>query len=169
MENRHANQQGSAPHGYEHRDADIHVLLKFAVSLAVLIIVVLFAMHWTFNYLSKVETLGPPASPFENARVLPPQPRLQVEPHEDLTSYCYGQKQELESYGWVDKANGVVRIPVDLAMELVLKHGLQARPAGEAARDVSAPVSEAETNVPRPIGEQGPCGYLTQPQIAEKK
>ena len=33
----------------------------------------------------------------------------------------------LESYGWVDKNAGVVRIPIDEAMKLTLERGLPAR------------------------------------------
>ena len=34
----------------------------------------------------------------------------------------------LDSYGWVDKNAGVVRIPIDEAMKLTLERGLPARP-----------------------------------------
>ena len=64
--------------GYERRDADVRALLKFGVGLAVTLVIVILAMRWTFSFLSKEEPLGPPPTPFENARVLPPQPRLQL-------------------------------------------------------------------------------------------
>ena len=35
----------------------------------------------------------------------------------------------LDSYGWVDKNAGVVRIPIDEAMKLTLERGLPARPS----------------------------------------
>ena len=33
------------------------------------------------------------------------------------------QREQLETYGWVDKEGGVVRIPIERAMDLVLEHG----------------------------------------------
>jgi hypothetical protein len=33
----------------------------------------------------------------------------------------------LDSYGWVDKDAGIVRIPVDRAMEILAKKGLPSR------------------------------------------
>ena len=44
-----------------------------------------------FGFYGKEQSLGQPASPFENARVLPPRPRLQVEPRADLHAYCVQQ------------------------------------------------------------------------------
>ena len=73
------------------------------------------------------------SAPFEDVRVLPPNPKLQVAPRTELESYREIDKQELDTYGWVDKHNGVVRIPIDRAMDLVLQRGLPARPAESAA------------------------------------
>jgi len=119
--------------GYERRDADVRKLVQFGFWLAVILVVVLLAMHWVFSYYAKSQQLGPPASPFENARVLPPAPRLQANPRQDLLGYREQQQRELETYGWVDQPNGVVRIPIDRAMDLLLQRGLPTRAAPAAA------------------------------------
>ena len=93
----------------------------------------MWAMVHTYNFFAKHESLGPPASPFENQRELPPQPRLQPHPATDLKRYCEVEQQQLTTYGWVDKNNGLVRIPVDRAMDVVLQKGLPARPANQAS------------------------------------
>jgi hypothetical protein len=41
-----------------------------------------------------------------------------------LNDFRAGEKRELEGYGWVDRQNGVVRIPVERAMTLLLERGL---------------------------------------------
>jgi hypothetical protein len=146
--------------GYERHDANVHALLIFAASLAILIIVVLFAMKWTFDFLSKKEPLGPPPTPFENVRALPPQPRLQVEPHQDLRAYCQQELSHLDSYGWVDPQNGIVRIPVDAAMQKVLQQGLPARPAGEATSAAEAKAPIGSVIAPKPVGVDGPCYFI---------
>lgn len=58
---------------------------------------------------------------------LPPEPRLQTNPREDLADLRKAEDQVLESYGWVDKDTGVVRIPIDEAMRLTLERGLPSR------------------------------------------
>jgi hypothetical protein len=148
--------------GYEHADANVRSLYQFGALLAILIIAVMWAMVYTYNFFAKHESLGPPASPFENQRALPPQPRLQPQPATDLKRYCEIEQQQLTTYGWVDQNNGLVRIPVDRAMDMVLEKGLPARPANQVAPEKSVtPVGSAME--PRAMGIAGPCGYLVQP------
>jgi len=123
---------GEAGPGYETRDVNVAALVKFAASLAVILIIVSFGMRWTFNYYAKTQTLGPAATPFENERTIPPLPRLQVAPQKEIHDYWESQQSIVGSYGWVDRQNGVVRIPVDRAMRILLARGLPARSAGAA-------------------------------------
>jgi hypothetical protein len=149
---------------YEHRDANTSDLLKFGLGLIVVLIVVLISMKWMFSYFAKSQPLGPPASPFENVRVLPPQPRLQVKPGADLRSYCSDQMQKLGTYGWVDQGNGVVRIPIDRAIDATIERGLPARPASEAHSSApSVSVSREGASSPN-----GPCAYWV-PEDAKTK
>jgi hypothetical protein len=123
---------GEAGPGYETRDVNVSALLKFAVSLAVILVVVSFGMKWTFDYYAKTQTLGPAATPFEDERTIPPLPRLQVAPQKEIHDYWESQQGIVNSYGWVDRQNGVVRIPVDRAMRILLQRGLPARSAAAA-------------------------------------
>ncbi|HXJ16371.1 MAG TPA: hypothetical protein VNM68_04145 [Candidatus Polarisedimenticolia bacterium] len=154
--------------GYERRDANIPALLQFAFWLAVLLAVTLVGMKWTFSYFNRTEPLGPPASPLvkPGARVLPPSPRLQVQPHLELKDYCEAQQAVVNSYGWVDRQSGVVRIPVDRAMELVLERGLPARPSGEAP-SADASIARVAPTVLGGDDVQGPCGYLAPPTSSQ--
>jgi hypothetical protein len=160
---------GRSPERYERTDASVSGLLKFAVGLAILIVIALFAMKWTFYLFTKVEPLGPPASPFENSRVLPPSPKLQVQPHLELKDYCESQLQQLNSYGWVDQNNGVVRIPMERAMSLVLQRGLPTRSPSQTpvSSSVSDPIQPSQ--VPPVMGVSGPCGYLANPSSEQAK
>ncbi len=120
---------GGAPAGpgYETRDASISGLLKFAASLAVIIVIVSVGMRWTRDYYAKTQNLGPTVTPFENQRIIPPLPRLQVLPQKEIHDYWEAEQDLVNSYGWVDRHNGVVRIPVDRAMRILLQRGLPAR------------------------------------------
>jgi len=127
--------------GYETRDANPASIVKFGVGLAILLIVVAIGMRWVFGFYAHTQNLGPAASPFENARTLPPSPRLQVTPQADIHSYWEKQQEILNSYGWVDEHNGVVRIPIDRAMRLVIERGLPAREAQPQAAKPDASAS----------------------------
>ena len=58
---------------------------------------------------------------------LPPEPRLQTNPRQDMKDLREEEDARLRSYGWVDRNAGVVRIPLDEAMKLTLQRGLPAR------------------------------------------
>lgn len=153
--------------GYEQRDANVKGLLQFAFWMAVVLIVTMFGMRWTFDAFKKVEPMGPTVSPLvtENQRVLPPSPRLQSQPHLELADYCAAQQKEVTSYGWVDQQSGVVHIPIDRAMDLILERGLPARPASEMPTGAAAPPVATPTTAG---GNDllGPCGYLVQHPVA---
>jgi hypothetical protein len=65
---------------------------------------------------------------------VPPEPRLQEHPREDLSELRAREDEILSSYGWVDRNAGVVRIPIDAAMKLTLERGLPARAENEPRR-----------------------------------
>lgn len=57
----------------------------------------------------------------------PPAPRLQEIPAQELQEFRQREAQALGSYGWVESNAGVVRIPIERAMELTLERGLPVR------------------------------------------
>jgi hypothetical protein len=67
-------------------------------------------------------------------RRLPPEPRLQTNPRQDLRDLRASEDAVLHSYGWVDKDRGIVRIPIDEAMKLTLQRGLPARQEREGPK-----------------------------------
>ena len=69
---------------------------------------------------------------------MPPEPRLQTNPREDLSELRASEDELLDSYGWVDKNAGVVRIPIDEAMKLTLR----ARVCRRAERSQDEPMHE---------------------------
>ena len=56
--------------------------------------------------------------------LLPPEPRLQANPAQDFQALHATQEAELNIYGWIDRENGVVHIPIDRAMELIAHSNL---------------------------------------------
>lgn len=112
---------------YEIRDVNTRVILYFVAVLFVVLVITLVSMRGLFGYFSETQNLGPGASPFDNSRTLPPAPRLQVQPAEDLDQMRQTQEQILNSYGWEDKASGTVRVPIDRAMDMLIEHKLPLR------------------------------------------
>jgi hypothetical protein len=157
-----ANDNGRGP-GYETRDASIPALLKFAFWMALTLIVTLVGMKLTFNHFKKIEPMGPTASPMvsDTYRMLPPSPRLQAHPRQELKDYCAAQEQEVDTYGWVDQPSGVTRIPIDRAIALTLERGLPARPAAEAPTG-AAMVPTTLPTVPEGADVGGPCDYVNE-------
>ena len=56
-----------------------------------------------------------------------PQPREQISPSEELKTFRARENAELNSYGWVDRDAGIVRIPIDRAMDILMERGLPTR------------------------------------------
>jgi len=63
----------------------------------------------------------------EQQNRLPPEPRLQTNPRQELSDMRAKENVTLYSYGWVDKTAGIVRIPISEAMKLTVERGLPAR------------------------------------------
>ena len=70
--------------------------------------------------------------PSDAPREVTAAPRLQVDPVHDLGVYRAAEARALDTYGWIDRKRGVVRIPIAQAMQDVATHGIKDWP--EAAR-----------------------------------
>lgn len=68
------------------------------------------------------------------ARQGPPAPRLQANPAADRAAIESVARQRRDSYGWVDKARGRARIPVERAMVLLSRRGWPDHRAGGGMR-----------------------------------
>ena len=110
---------------HEAPDIQIRLILMFGIGLVIVTVVVLLVADWLFDDFaaSRPKVQGPPA-PFAETRPLPPEPRLQVDPAQDLQQMRAAEDAVLSSYAWVNEAAGVVRIPIDRAIERVVEQGL---------------------------------------------
>jgi hypothetical protein len=66
-------------------------------------------------------------------------------PPEEVAARYQNEQVRLNSYGWVDKEAGVVRIPISQAMILVADSGL---PVGEPTATPTPPPTPTSTSVP---------------------
>lgn len=117
---------------YEHTDIDADVGYRFALWLAVAMVLSFGIVYGTFVVFERQAAAADAAAQrFPLARDLErprPTPALQTEPFRDISSLRQAEAERLNSYGWVDKDAGVARIPIDRAMEMMLQRGLPVRP-----------------------------------------
>ncbi len=122
------NNHASGPGGYEKSDINIRKVSVYGAGLLVVICAAgILITIFVFKKLTTQNEEAPP-SPMYQIEQRPPEPRLQADPQLDLKKLRTIEEEKLNSYGWVDRANGVVRIPVEQAMDRVAEKGLPNRP-----------------------------------------
>jgi hypothetical protein len=113
---------------HEQSGVNAAAVALLGLALAVIVASALVLLVWIFNRFSVRETrTGHNVRRAPTAIVLPPEPNLQVSPRSDLEELLAAEQKQLDSYGWVDKDKGIVRIPIERAMELIAKRGLPAQ------------------------------------------
>lgn len=121
--------------GIDYEKTDVNSKLMFG-SVFLLVAVTACSMLlavWIYSSLEtrQIESFPTPL-PLIELRPTPPPPRLQPNPidrttaEEDMAAMRTRENAILNSYGWVDEGEGVVRIPIDRAIDLL---------GGEAAED----------------------------------
>jgi hypothetical protein len=127
------------------RDIDLRRIAKLGGGLALLALVVHAAIWFLLVDFRRAEKRqDPPPSPLAeaNAPRLPPGPRLQTDPVGEIRELRAEEEALLSSYGWVDRERGVVRIPIERAIEVLAARaaasGAQPRPAATAAAPAAA-------------------------------
>ena len=138
---------------FEREDLTPKPILIFLGALAVGCVLVYFVLRGLYSYLDSYENHHQPVqSPLvqqttaDTRRVLPgditkfPQPRLEGDERREINDFREQEEQTLNSYGWVDQQAGVVRIPIDRAMQLMAQRGLPTRP-----QSGTAPSSDVNT------------------------
>jgi len=69
-----------------------------------------------------------PANPMSaEESQIPPAPRIEEHPAIEIQQLHAQENSILSTYGWTNKKAGVVRIPIERAMELQLKRGFPTR------------------------------------------
>ncbi len=134
-----------ARHGsYEHQDLNPKGIIYFFVALAVflgVIYVIIFGVYHALNSVDEANktTLSPMVAPKADPRAVQksdtrafPEPRLEESERTQLRDFTEDQDRKLATYNWVDKDKGVVQIPIDRAMDLIVRRGLPVRPQGQA-------------------------------------
>ncbi len=120
---------------HELRDANVKNLWLIGGGLfgAVLIVLALLAGLFAF-YTHHTTAPDTKASTFIVPDNTAPGPHIQSDPHEDLLKLRASEDSVLTSYGWVDKNTGVARVPISVAMKMIVKKGLPVRNQQEESK-----------------------------------
>jgi hypothetical protein len=113
-----------SPNGAGHEQSEVSVRL-IVVSLGFLAVGTFFVfllviglfryLHTTYRT-DEAEKLSRP--------VIPPEPRIEVAPYEQLQRLRAQEDHILNSYAWVDKKAGTVRVPINQAIDRLAAKGL---------------------------------------------
>lgn len=114
------------PHvGHETRDVHIGGLLWLAAGIIVSAVVIHALLWFLLEYFrEQARQADPIVSPLAAEKQVPPEPRLQNTPLRDYEKFRQEQVERLSGYGWVDRQQGVVHIPISRAIDLLAERGL---------------------------------------------
>ncbi|MEK6405645.1 MAG: hypothetical protein AABN34_01635 [Acidobacteriota bacterium] len=133
--------------GHEASDLRITPVVWFLIGLSFGTVVICLLMAGLFDAFGDLanDAEGKPSPLASERQKLPPEPRLQLAPStveqlegkqpnlkedhplQEMKRVRNEENKKLSSYGWVDEKGGVVRIPIEEAKKLLLKHGLPTR------------------------------------------
>ena len=119
---------------HERKDVDVMSIFTIVfilfVSGAVIFLCVSFMMHY-FKSHEPAQTSGQANIPTVRSEEEFPPPRLEIKSGKSLAELRAEEDVDLNSYGWIDRGTGTVRIPIDRAMQLIIERGLPDVGAGK--------------------------------------
>jgi hypothetical protein len=149
------NQQPITNHeGFERQDLSSRGVFYFMAGLAVVALIIYLIVFGMYRFLDTYEKAHQPAvspmvTPPADTRAVTaedtqsfPQPRLEENERNQLRDVIEDQDRKLAVYDWVDKEKGIVKIPIERAMDLIAQRGLPVRPANANAAQTSAPAKQ---------------------------
>jgi hypothetical protein len=118
---------------FERTDLSTRVTVSIIVGVLVGVWIITGIVYFYFAYLAHNRAVtSPPPLPIEvHGNPMPPEPRLQGSPRQDLKAMRTREDWTLSHYSWVDKQKGVVAIPIDRAIQIIAERGIppQKQPA----------------------------------------
>lgn len=144
MSNEPTRNHDVGAHGsYEHQDLSPRGVMYFFAGLIVLLAVIYAIAFGMYRFLDSYNhanqaTMSPMVAPESDTRAVTekdtqafPEPRLEKNERTELREFIEDQDRKLASYKWLDKDKGIVQIPIDRAMDLIVQRGLPVRPAAK--------------------------------------
>jgi hypothetical protein len=174
---------------HEESDVSVKPIAWFVFWLFVFAVVVHVAMWGLFKFFEhqarEYDRQNPPAPMArKDDERLPPEPRLQLAPgfKAEGTDLSFKDTKnpelkipqgemivvrekwarELNSYGWVDEQNGVVRLPIERAKKLLLEKGLPARQQAQSSNQQTQGQTQGQTGEGERVPSASSSGQQTE-------
>lgn len=128
-----AHPGGTPDDKYERSDARVNAVLVTTIFIFVVAVLIAAGVLFYYRFAVKARELAYERrrQPLEQVTVpteFQGPNNLQVSTKKDMEIYREESYSRLNTYGWVSKEAGVVRIPIERAMALVVERGLPTRP-----------------------------------------
>ena len=156
--------------GFERQDMSSSGVYVFFAALAIGGVLTYFIVIGLYGFLERYDRSHQPAqNPLTTPKVETrtvvkedietfAQPRLEVDERRQLNDIRLQEESTLHRYQWADEKAGVVRIPIERAMDLIVQRGLPTRPAnsptaanpGAASTKTSKPATQAKGTKGKP-------------------
>ena len=108
-------------HGHERSDMNPKYVLYFAVGIVVVGAAIYLGVLWMFRQFEREQTGRQMPQAMASTAEKIPEPHLQISPQGDLEELRKQESEILSTYQWIDRDQGVARIPIDRAMQLFVE------------------------------------------------
>ncbi len=162
-ERHHLPEPGALNH--ETTDVSLTGITRLTIATFVLIFITLTLMYGTWRLFENWTTDKTPPPPMSSRqpgvdRLPAGGPPILVNEPLNLQQFRASEEAILHGYGWVDKTQGVVRIPVDRAMDLIVeRNSIPSAPAATAdpaGATAPAPAASGHATPPAPHAAPAP-------------
>jgi len=127
--------------GFERSDMNARAVAALGVGLMAALAAIVLAASWI-----QLGLAGAPArtGAIVSEAAAPPDlsraaPRLEAVSGETLARVRASERERLTTYAWVNRDDGIARIPIDVAMDMIVKRGLPSDPAGTGYSEETRP------------------------------
>ncbi|MCC6264558.1 MAG: hypothetical protein IT169_13350 [Bryobacterales bacterium] len=136
---------------FEETDFSARAIRWFVAGLIGLLVftgAICAGLLWVFFVLTpRVDTLLP-SLPEARSEM----PLLQTEPDADLQRLRSRSESFLNSYGWVDRKNGIIHIPIEDAMRILVDRGMP--PTMRVPDSPQIPPVKSKPSLPPPVSQR---------------
>ena len=109
------------PFGHEPSAIAVRRVLVIGVILALVVLTSVVVLHFVLRDL----VMPDHAQAVLRPGAIPPEPRLQSSPQDDLAAFRAQKEARLSSYAWIDASHAHARIPIARAMRIYVQQRAQ--------------------------------------------
>jgi hypothetical protein len=114
------------PFGHEPSAIAMHRVLVIGAILALVVVTAVVVLHFVLRDL----VMPRHAQAILQTGAIPPEPRLQPSPRNDLAVFRAQKETLVSSYAWTDASHAYARIPISRAMQIYTRRHANAAPSG---------------------------------------